>query len=118
MFLFFTTFKNSDILIPNLFTLFPVAIFLLVLALISGLILTPIFVIFFNFFEISLINVISFVDSAFIDKMFFLIANLISSTVLPTPEKTILFGLIPAFKANFSSPTDTTSAPRLFFLIL
>ena len=47
--------------------------------------------------------------------MFFLIANLISSSVLPTPEKTILFGLIPAFKANFSSPTDTTSAPRLFF---
>ena len=39
----------------------------------------PIFIIFLNFFEILLINLISFIDSAFIDKILFSIANLISS---------------------------------------
>ena len=38
-------------------------------------------------------------------------ANKISSSVLPTPEKTILFGLIPALIALSNSPPDTTSAP-------
>ena len=40
-----------------------------------------------------------------------LIAIFNSSSVLPTPEKTIFFGLIPAFRAFNSSPPETTSAP-------
>ena len=42
----------------------------------------------------------------------FLIASLSSSSLFPTPEKTILFGLIFAFKALRSSPSETTSAPE------
>ena len=42
---------------------------------------------------------------------------MISSLVLPTPENTILLGLTPAFKANISSPFETTSAPKPNFLI-
>ena len=38
--------------------------------------------------------------------------QLISLDVLPTPEKTILFGSIPALIAFKSSPPDTTSAPE------
>ena len=45
------------------------------------------------------ISKISFSDSAFIKKIFFSIANLSSSFVFPTPEKTILAGLIPALSA-------------------
>ena len=45
-------------------------------------------------------------------SIFLLTAYLISSTVLPTPEKTILFGLIPALSAFINSPIETTSAPR------
>ena len=41
----------------------------------------------------------------------FLIANLNSLSVFPTPEKTIFFGLILAFNAFNNSPSDTTSAP-------
>ena len=48
-------------------------ILLLVLVLISGLILIPIVVIFLSFFDILLIKPPSFVDSEFIDKIFFLI---------------------------------------------
>ena len=36
---------------------------------------------------------------------------------MPTPEKTIFFGLIPAFKAFIISPIDTTSAPQPIFFI-
>ena len=32
--------------------------------------------------------------------------------MFPTPEKTILLGFIPDFKASINSPTETTSAPR------
>ena len=35
-----------------------------------------------------------------------------SSSVLPTPEKTILYGLIPALVAFSSSPPETTSTPE------
>ena len=44
-------------------------------------------------------------------------ANSISLEVFPTPEKTIFFGLIPAFRAIINSPIDTTSAPNPNFLI-
>ena len=44
-------------------------------------------------------------------------ARRISSSVLPTPEKTILFGLIPALSALNNSPFETTSAPTPNFLI-
>ena len=50
-------------------------------------------------------------DSQFINNIFLLIAIFNSSSVLPTPEKTILFALIPAFKAFSSSPIETTSVP-------
>ena len=36
---------------------------------------------------------------------------------MPTPEKTILLGLIPALRAFINSPIETTSAPRPNFLI-
>jgi hypothetical protein len=54
---------------------------------------------------------------ALIKSIFLLIAKLISSEVLPTPEKTILLGLIPALSAFINSPKDTTSAPRPNFAI-
>ena len=51
--------------------------------------------------------------------MFFFIAKRSSSSVFPTPEKTILLGLIPDFKAFNNSPPETTSAPEpIFFKIL
>ena len=37
---------------------------------------------------------------------------MISLVVFPMPEKTILLGLIPAFKALINSPIETTSAPN------
>ena len=49
--------------------------------------------------------------------MFFLMAYSISSSVLPTPEKTILFLLIPALREANNSPLDTTSAPNPSFFI-
>ena len=64
------------------------------------------------FFDILLINFASLSDSIFISNIFFFIAKISSSSVFPTPEKTIFFGLIPAFKAIFNSPIDTTSAPQ------
>ena len=54
-------------------------------------------------------------DSALIRSTLFFIASLISSSVFPIPEKTIFFGLIPAFIAFNSSPIDTTSAPEPIF---
>ena len=39
-------------------------------------------------------------------------ANFNSYSLLPTPENTILFGFIPAFKAFSNSPDETTSAPE------
>ena len=50
-----------------------------------------------------------------IKRTFFLIAAVISSSVLPIPEKTILSLGIPAFLAFKSSPIDTTSAPEPSF---
>ena len=41
----------------------------------------------------------------------------ISLAVFPTPEKTILFGLIPDFRAFINSPIETTSAPMPNFPI-
>ena len=46
-----------------------------------------------------------------------LTANLSSSIVFPTPEKTIFSGLIFALKAIISSPFETTSAPNPNLLI-
>ena len=75
-------------------------------------------VFFFNLPAILLINIASFSDSTFINKIFFLIAILISSSVLPTPEKTILLGFIPDLIALSNSPPETTSAPDpIFFKI-
>ena len=72
----------------------------------------PILIFFLLFFAIFSISIISFSDSALIKKIFLLTANLSSSTVLPTPEKTIFSGLIFALRAFRSSPFETTSAPR------
>ena len=71
----------------------------------------------FFFFEIFSIKSISLLDSEFISRIFFSIANFISFSVLPTPEKTIFFGLMPALRANINSPLDTTSAPSPNFFI-
>ena len=60
---------------------------------------------------------ISLLDSELINKIFLSIAKLISFEVLPTPEKTIFLGLIPALRANINSPIDTTSAPSPNFFI-
>ena len=38
-------------------------------------------------------------------------ASAISSAVLPTPENMILSAGMPAARARFNSPPDTTSAP-------
>ena len=76
-----------------------------------------IFILLFFDFAIRFISFISLKDSALISKIFLSIAKLISLVVLPTPEKTILLGLIPAFSAIISSPTETTSAPNPNFLI-
>jgi len=67
------------------------------------------------FLEILLISLASLSDSILINKIFFFIANLISSLVFPIPEKTIFLGLILAFKAFNNSPAETTSAPEPIF---
>ena len=72
----------------------------------------------FFLFAIFSISIISFSDSAFISNILLFIAKFNSSIVLPTPEKTIFFGLIPAFKAIINSPIDTTSAPNPWFFII
>jgi len=69
-----------------------------------------------NFFEILLMRTASLSDSTFIKSILFFIAILISSSVFPTPEKTIFFGLMPAFIAFSNSPSDTTSAPEPIYL--
>ena len=92
-------------------------IWLNVFASVLGFSLTPIFILLFFDFAIRFISFISLKDSALISKIFLSIAKLISLVVLPTPENTILLGLIPAFSAIISSPTETTSAPNPNFLI-
>ena len=87
------------------------------MASISGLSLIPIFIFFLFFLAIFSISIISFSDFALINKIFLLTANLSSSIVFPTPEKTIFSGLILAFKALISSPFETTSAPNPNLLI-
>ena len=57
----------------------------------------------------------SLIDSTLNIKISFSNAYLISLEFLPTPEKTILFGAISAFRARFISPIDTTSAPDPIF---
>ena len=80
-----------------------------------GFSLIPIEVFFEFFFDILLIRLISLSDSTLIKSTLFFIATFISSSVFPIPEKTIFFGLIPAFVDFNSSPIDTTSAPEPIF---
>jgi len=75
----------------------------------------PIEVLMDFFFDILLTRLTSFSDSILINSILFLIAILISSSVLPMPEKTIFLVLIPAFVAFNNSPIDTTSAPEPIF---
>ena len=51
-------------------------------------------------------------DSTLIIKIRAFSAAAISSSVLPTPEKTILPGLAPALRQRLNSPTDTMSKPE------
>jgi hypothetical protein len=51
-------------------------------------------------------------DSILIERMPKSTAVRISSSRLPTPEKTMFAGAMPAFRALMSSPPETTSAPR------
>ena len=69
-----------------------------------------------SFFETLLIRIASLSDSTLIKSILFFTALLISSSVFPTPEKTIFLELIPTFIAFSSSPIDTTSAPDPIFL--
>ena len=55
------------------------------------------------------------IASFLLQIVYFFIAILISSSVFPTPEKTILLALIPALVAFSNSPADTTSAPDPIF---
>ena len=96
---------------PNLFSALPVDIFLWVFASTFGFNLKPIETFFFNFFAILFTSFASLSDSQLISKIFLFIAIFSSSSVLPTPEKTILLALIPAFNAFNNSPPETTSAP-------
>jgi hypothetical protein len=50
-------------------------------------------------------------DSTFKSRMSFSSANRISSSVLPTPAKTVFFGSPPALRTRKSSPPETTSNP-------
>ncbi len=87
----------------------------MVFAEIFGLILIPTETILLFFFAILLIALISASDSALIKRISFFIAKSNSSSVLPTPEKTIFLGEIPALRAIFNSPIETTSAPEPSF---
>ena len=102
---------------PNLFSLLPVEICFNVSASVSGFNLSPISTTLLNFFATFSISKTSLNDSEFINNIFCLIAYSISSFVLPTPEKTILFLLIPALSDAYNSPLETTSAPRPSFFI-
>ena len=51
-------------------------------------------------------------DSMLIEKISLSTASLISSFVLPTPEKTIFLGSAPATKHLFNSFPETTSNPE------
>ena len=67
------------------------------------------------FLAILFISFTSLSDSTLINSTFFRIAITISSSVFPTPEKTILLLLIPALIAFNNSPIETTSAPDPIF---
>ena len=95
----------------------PVEICFSVLASVSGFNLSPISTTLFSFFAAFSIAKTSLKDSEFINNIFCLIAYSISSLVLPTPEKTILFLSIPALSDAYNSPFETTSAPRPSFFI-
>ena len=68
-----------------------------------------------NDFAISCILVSSSSDSILKARILFSIANLISSEVLPTPEKTIFLGSPSAAMTLLSSPPETISKPAPFF---
>ena len=95
------TFKNLDFFnletnlinvfssTPNLLSFFPVDICFKVFASVFGFNLIPISTVEFFFFAIFSIMLISLSDSELISKIFLSIAYSNSSSVLPTPEKTI-----------------------------
>ena len=66
---------------------------------------------FFKSLEIFIILSNSSSDSILIENIPALMASLISSSVLPTPEKTISSGFAPASKHLLSSLPETTSKP-------
>ena len=74
--------------------------------------------IFFNFFAQALISSSSSRDSTLKELIPLpgsLSAKIISSSVLPTPEKTMLLAGIPDSRARLSSPPETMSAPEPSF---
>ena len=114
---YWTSLRNSFSVTPNLSLSLPVEICFSVFAFVLGFNLIPILTFFFFIFPIFSITKSSLLDSTLINKTFLFIAYSNSEYVLPTPEKTIFFGLTPAFKAFIISPLDTTSAPQSKFLI-
>ena len=73
--MFLQSFKKFDFGKPNLLSVLPVEILDNVFASTPGLSLIPIEVIFFNFFDILLINFASLSDSILINNIFFFIAR-------------------------------------------
>ena len=100
---------------PNLFSASPVEIYGWVTGSTLGLTLIAIGAVLFNCAAILFIRFISSIDSDLINLILFSKANIISSSVFPTPEKIILDGSTPAFLALKNSPAELTSipAPRL-----
>ena len=66
---------------------------------------------FFKSLEIFIILSNSSSDSILIENIPVLMASLISSLLLPTPEKTIFWGFAPASRHLLSSLPETTSKP-------
>ncbi len=109
--------STSSISIPNLFFLVPVVIFWWVFDSIFGLSLKEIFDVTNNFFEISFITWISWIDSQLKQEILLLIAYSISLSVFPTPAKTISLLSNPSSIDFLTSFPLTASIPKPWLLI-
>src|SRR3990172_1942471 len=97
--------------IPNLFSFFPVVVFICVFASISGLIRKATCALLSSSPANLLICSSSDIDSTLNIKTLFSRAYFISLSVFPTPANTIFDGLPPALMARNNSPPETTSKP-------
>ncbi len=100
---------------PNLFSDFPVEILAWVRASTSGLTRTEMGAVRPASCASDDSSASSGSDSMLMQRMSSASASRSSAAVLPTPENTILFAGMPAARARFNSPPDTTSAPAPSF---